>query len=77
MKIDVKPYFLFKLRTSVSNIDGGGVGGGGIGGGIGGGGGGGGFKPHIELPNPTGPGVTTVQFPIPASKCGLIIGKGI
>jgi hypothetical protein len=36
-----------------------------------------GFKAHIELPNPTGPGVTTVQFPIPAQKCGLIIGKGI
>ena len=35
-----------------------------------------GFKPHIELPNPTGPGVTTVQFSVPAQKCGLIIGKG-
>ena len=51
---------------------------------MGGGGGGaavaavvaGGYKPHIELPNPTGPGVTTVQFPVPAQKCGLIIGKG-
>lgn len=49
---------------------------GGMGGMGGGGGGGGGYKPHIELPNPTGPGVTTVQFPIPAQKCGLIIGKG-
>ena len=52
------------------------MGGGGVIGGGGVGGGGDGFKPHIELPNPTGPGVSTVQFPIPAQKCGLIIGKG-
>ena len=35
-----------------------------------------GYKPHIELPNPTGPGVQTVQIPVPAQKCGLVIGKG-
>ena len=35
-----------------------------------------GYKPHIELPNPTGPGVQTVQVPVPAQKCGLVIGKG-
>jgi far upstream element-binding protein len=36
----------------------------------------GGFKPRLELPNPTGPGVQTVQFPVPSGKCGLVIGKG-
>ena len=36
----------------------------------------GGFKPRLELPNPTGPGVQTVQFPVPGGKCGLVIGKG-
>ena len=43
-----------------------------------GGGGNPGFggKPRIDLPNPTGPGVTTVQVPVPSNKCGLIIGKG-
>ena len=35
-----------------------------------------GVKPRLELPNPTGPGVTSVQVPIPANKCGLIIGRG-
>ena len=35
-----------------------------------------GIQPRIELPNPTGPGVQTVQFGIPPNKCGLIIGKG-
>ena len=37
---------------------------------------GGGGKPRIDLPNPAGPGVTTVQVPVPSNKCGLIIGKG-
>ena len=36
-----------------------------------------GFKPRLELPNPTGPGVQTVQFPVPSGKCGLVIGKGM
>ena len=36
-----------------------------------------GYKPHIELPNPSGPGVQTVQVPVPAQKCGLVIGKGL
>ena len=35
-----------------------------------------GFRPRLELPNPNGPGVQTVQFPVPSNKCGLIIGKG-
>jgi far upstream element-binding protein len=35
-----------------------------------------GFRPRLELPNPSGPGVQTVQFPVPSNKCGLIIGKG-
>ena len=35
-----------------------------------------GVKPRLELPNPTGPGVTSIQVPIPANKCGLIIGRG-
>ena len=61
------------------------MGGGGMGGGGGGGGGGGvggaaimagGYRPHVELPNPTGPGVQSIQFPVPSTKCGLIIGKG-
>lgn len=45
---------------------------------VGGGGGaaGGGYRPHIQLPNPTGPGIQTIQFPVPSNKCGLIIGKG-
>lgn len=57
-------------------VSGGGGGAGGGGGGMVGGGGGGGYKPHIQLPNPTGPGVQTIQFPVPSNKCGLIIGKG-
>ena len=36
----------------------------------------GGLKPRLELPNPSGPGVTTVQVPVPSGKCGLVIGKG-
>ena len=32
--------------------------------------------PGLELPNPSGPGVQTIQFPVPDNKCGLIIGKG-
>lgn len=35
-----------------------------------------GFRPRLELPNPSGPGVQTVQFSVPGNKCGLIIGKG-
>jgi far upstream element-binding protein len=35
-----------------------------------------GFRPRLELPNPTGPGVQTIQFGVPSNKCGLIIGKG-
>ncbi|XP_019852923.1 PREDICTED: far upstream element-binding protein 1-like isoform X2 [Amphimedon queenslandica] len=35
-----------------------------------------GIKPRIDLPDPQGPQVQTVSFPIPANKCGLIIGKG-
>jgi far upstream element-binding protein len=35
-----------------------------------------GFRPRLELPNPTGPGVQTIQFGVPGNKCGLIIGKG-
>ncbi len=34
------------------------------------------FRPHIQLPNPSGPGVQSIQYPVPANKCGLIIGKG-
>ncbi len=66
-------------------VEGGGGGGGGVG--VGGGGAGfvasvgagmsGGFRQHVELPNPTGPGVQTIQFPVPSNKCGLIIGKGM
>lgn len=35
-----------------------------------------GFRPRLELPNPSGPGVQTIQFSVPGNKCGLIIGKG-
>ncbi len=35
-----------------------------------------GGKPRLDLPNPGGPGVTTIQVPVPSNKCGLIIGKG-
>lgn len=66
-------------------VEGGGgasFGGGGVGVGIGGGGGGGGmaaggYRQHVELPNPAGPGVQTIQFPVPGNKCGLVIGKGM
>ena len=33
-------------------------------------------KPHLELPNPTGPGVATVQVKVPFGSSGLVIGKG-
>ena len=34
------------------------------------------FRPRLDLPNPSGPGVQSVQVPVPGNKCGLIIGKG-
>ena len=36
-----------------------------------------GYKPRLELPNPNGPGVQTVQMSVPGNKCGLVIGKGM
>lgn len=29
-----------------------------------------------RAPVPSGPGIRKVDFPVPASKCGLVIGKG-
>ncbi len=58
------------------SLGGGGGGDGGMGG-MGPGGMGGSYRPHVELPNPNGPGVQTIQFPVPSNKCGLVIGKGM
>ena len=30
----------------------------------------------MQLPDPVGPDVTTSNIPVPANKCGLVIGKG-